>query len=561
LTQDEDRREAEVKRPEGFEILEEVPPPGLLRRFFTIARHMSGLVLGGATAYVRETRQEPERKRGLRLLVLRVVTGLSRPLLNRKLVAQPFPVQFRRRLEMLGPTYIKLGQILSLREDVLPPEITTELKNLLDRLPIVPFERFSELVEAGLGRPVEEMFRWIDRRPLGSASIAQAHRATTREGDAVIIKLVKPGIRETLRRDAILLRMFGRFLQISLARYQPKRVADEFVAYTLREADLQREADNAEIFQANFEDMPGIVFPKIYRRYSAGTVLCMEYIRGIKPTDPRVRQLSESERDRLIDLGASAIIRMLYKDGFFHADLHPANLLILEGPRAAFIDLGMVGRFDDRLRRILLYYFYCLVMGDSDNAARYLTAIAEPGPGANPTGFRREVEEISRRWARHSKFEDFSIAQLILQSVGKAGQFRMYFPMEMVLMVKALVTYEGVGHLLKSGFDVAAVSKQHINRIFISQFSPLRIAREGLRGAPELVEALVKAPMLVTEGLRYLEQTTQAPAENPLSGVRGTLFAGFCLVAATILISFGGPWPLWASLLLLSLLLILRRAR
>jgi ubiquinone biosynthesis protein len=405
------------------------------------------------------------------------------------------------------------------------------------------------------------MFRWIDPRPLGSASIAQAHRATTREGDAVIIKLVKPGIRETLRRDAILLRMFGRFLQIFLARYQPRRVADEFVAYTLREADLQREADNAETFQANFEDMPGVVFPKIYRRYSAETVLCMEYINGIKPTDPRVGRLSETERDKLIDLGASAIIRMLYKDGFFHADLHPANLLILDGPRAAFIDLGMVGRFDDRLRRILLYYFYCLVMGDSDNAARYLTAIAEPGPGANPTGFRREVEEISRRWSRHSRFHEISIAQLILQSVGKAGHFRMYFPMEMVLMVKALVTYEGVGHLLKAEFDVAAVSRQHINRIFISQFSPLRIAREGLRGAPELVDALVKAPMLVTEGLRYLEKTTRAPAENPLSGVRGTLYAGFCLVGATILIAFGGPWPLWTALLLLSLVLILRRGR
>jgi ubiquinone biosynthesis protein len=307
--------------------------------------------------------------------------------------------------------------------------------------------------------------------------------------------------------------------------------------------------------------MPDVVFPRIHRGHSGRSVLCMEYFDGIKPGDPRVGQLSAEDRDKLIDLGAAAIIRMLYKDGFFHADLHPANLIILEGPRAGFIDLGMVGRFDDELRRILLYYYYCLVMGDSENAARYLTSIADPGPGANPIGFHREVEEISRRWARHARFQDFSIAQLILQSVSKAGRYRMYFPVEMVLMVKALVTYEGVGHLLKADFDVAAVSQSHISRIFIGQFSPLRIAKDGLRGAPELVDALVKAPLLVTEGLRYLEKTTRAPAENPLSGVRGALFSGFCLVSGAILLAFGGPWPLWAALFVLAFILILRRGR
>jgi ubiquinone biosynthesis protein len=131
----------------------------------------------------------------------------------------------------------------------------------------------------------------------------------------------------------------------------------------------------------------------------------------------------------------------------------------------------------------------------------------------------------------------------------------------MVLMVKALVTYEGVGHALKAEFDVAAVSQGHIGRIFIGQFSPLRIARDGLRGAPELVDALVKAPMLVTEGLRYLEKTTREPPQNPLSGMRGTLFAGFTLVAGAILLAFDGPWPLWSALLVLSFILVLRRGR
>lgn len=543
----------------GFEVLPEVPPTGLVRRFFITWRHLSGLLLGGLVASVRARRQQDPPPRGVGFAAQRFAAWLARGVLDPGLSGLPFPEQFRRRLERLGATYIKLGQILSLREDLLPRSITDELKNLLDRLPVVPFSRYRELVAADLGRDVDEIFSWVDPQPLGSASIAQIHRATTREGDDVILKVVKPGIRETLKRDAILLRLFGRFLQLFLSRYQPRRIVAEFVNYTLREADMRREADNTETFAANFEDLPDVVFPRIYRQYSGESVLCMEFLDGFKPGDPRTQELVEPDRARLIDLGASAIIRMLYKDGFFHADLHPANLIILPGPKVGFIDLGMVGRFDEELRRTLLYYYYCLVMGDEVNAARYLAAVAQPGSGADEAGFRREVEEVSRRWRRHATFGEFSLARLILESVGMAGQFRMYFPVEMVLMVKALVTFEGVGHILESEFDVAEVSQSHINRIFVGQFSPLRLARESLRGAPEMVDALVKAPLLVTEGLRFLEQTTRQPPENPLSGMRGTLFAGFCLVAGAILVAFGGPWPLWVALFVLAAILIVRK--
>jgi ubiquinone biosynthesis protein len=287
----------------------------------------------------------------------------------------------------------------------------------------------------------------------------------------------------------------------------------------------------------------------------------MEFFDGIKPSDPEAQRLGQAERERLIDLGAAAIIRMLYKDGFFHADLHPGNLVILPEARVGFIDLGMVGRFDESLRRTLLYYYYCLVMGDSENAARYLAAVARPGPGGDSLGFRREVEEVCRRWTRAANFRDFSLAQLILNSVTMGARYRMYFPVEMVLMVKALVTFEGVGQILSPGFDVAEVSQRHINGIFLHQFSPLRLVREGLRGAPEMVDALVKAPLLVTEGLRLLEQTTQRPQENPFVGLRGTLLAGFCLVAGAILAAFEGPWPVWGALFAVALLLTLRRPR
>jgi ubiquinone biosynthesis protein len=549
---------ATLPRPQEFELLEIKRPQGILRRALASNRQLLGLLAGGVVAWTRDRRQRGETS-GPRYLVSIALAAMLRPFVRRDMVALPFAVQFRRRLELLGPTYIKLGQILSLREDILPQSVTTELRNLLNRLPVVPFPVFRALVEKDLGRPVDRMYSWIDPVPLGSASIAQIHRATTILGDDVVIKAVKPGVAETLKRDARLLRVLGSLLQVAIPRYQPKRIIAEFCEYTLREVDLRREADSAETFAANFRDLRGVVFPTIDRSRSGARVLTMQYLDGIRPDDKRAVELTEDERHQLVDLGAASIIRMIYRDGFFHADLHPGNLLILPDTKVGFIDLGMVGRLDDELRRALLYYYYSLVTGDHENAARYLAAVARPGRGADVAGFRRDVAEISARWHRASSFDAFSLAQLVLESVTRGARYGMYFPVELVLMVKALITFEGVGHVLLPGFDVAHVSRRHIRRVFLEQFSPFKVMRDELRGAPDLVDALVKLPTLVTEGVRVLERNTRAPPEHPLSGIRGTLLAGFCLVAGSILLAFGAIWPVWGALFGTAVILAFRR--
>ena len=198
----------------------------------------------------------------------------------------------------------------------------------------------------------------------------------------------------------------------------------------------------------------------------------MEFLDGIQPTDPRAAELRPEDRTRLVDLGAEAIISMLYRDGFFHADLHPANLVILPGPRCGFIDLGMVGRFDSDLKHTLLYYYYSLIVGEHENAANYLALIAKTGSGSDPAGFRRDVEDICRHWSHRARFSQASLAELIIQSVGKGAHHRMYFPVEMVLMVKAIVTFEAVGRLLLADFDVTKVSRKHMNRILLRAVRP-----------------------------------------------------------------------------------------
>jgi ubiquinone biosynthesis protein len=551
-------RAAAEGAPPGFTLLVDTRAPSLSRRFVVTVHQVTALLAGGLVAYARARRGDHSTGAPRRALA-RTGALFLHPFLRRDLRDQPFPVQFRRRLELLGPTYIKLGQILSLREDLLPKPITDELRNLLDRLPVVPYSMFCEMVERSLDRPIAAMFAEVDPVTLGSASIAQIHRATTIHGDVVVIKVVKPGIRETLIRDAKLLRGVGATLQLVFSRYQPQRVIKEFCDYTLKEVDLRREADNCETFQANFANQPDIIFPRIFREYSAQDVLVMEFLDGLRPDSQAAQDLPLADRERLVDLGTGAIIQMIYGDGFFHADLHPGNLVVLPGPNVGFIDLGMVGRLDNDLRRALLYYYYSLVMGDADNAARYLASVAEPGRGGDPEGFKREVAEISGRWKRAASFEGFSLAQLTLESVSKGAQFRMYFPVELVLMVKSLITYESVGHMLLPGFDVAEKSRAHVRRVFIAQFSPVRLFQEELRGAPDLVDALLKMPSLVTEGVRVLERATKRPAENPLAGIRGTIIAGSCLVAAVILLAFHGPWPVWVVLFLLAFFLASRK--
>lgn len=526
---------------------EERPVAGMLRRTATLGRHLGALWLAACAERVQRAGARPRPGLGLRMAAL-----LARVLLAREALAVPFAHLLRQRLEQLGPAFIKLGQMLAVRRDLLPREVTSELGGLLDQLPAVDFDRFRQLLTEGLGRAPEELFAWIESQPIGSASIAQIHRAGTHAGDAVIIKVVKPGIRQTLERDARLLRMFGRLLQITFARFQPRRVIEELVTYTLYEVDMRREAENAETFAAHFADLPDIVFPRVYRHLSSDSVLTMELFAGVRPDSRAARDLSRTERARIIDLGAQAIVRMIYRDGFFHADLHPGNLLVLKGPRAGFIDLGMVGKLGPRTRKTLLSYFYCLVMGDAEGAARYLASVAEPQRGADPEGFRRAAAETSQRFQRSSAQAPHgapkSLAQLILESIALGGRYRMFFPVEMVLMVKALVTFEGVGNLLEPGFDVAAVSRRHVAMVLLEDLHPLRVARDGLHLAPELIDALASAPLLVTEGLRLLERGTAVAASPPRRAASGGLFGGLCVLAGAVVVAGGGPWPLAGAL-------------
>jgi len=527
------------------------PYRGAVRRFFTVYRHVAGLLMGGHLAYVRSL---PDRQtKRLRSPGRRLLAFLLRPFVKRDLRDKPFPVQLRRRLEILGPTFTKLGQIMAIREDLLPDVITRELESLMDHLPAIPYEQVRAIIERDLETPLDALFRTIDEEPLGSASIAQAHRAVTRDGDEVVVKVIKPGIRDVITSDLKLLEFFGVFLQWILPRYQPAQIIEEFSAYTRREVDYTYEADNAEVFAANFQDMPGIVFPDIYRSLSSDDVLTMEFLDGIRPGSEASLALSEEERQRVIDLGAASVIRMLYDDGFFHADLHAGNLKIMPGERPkdlkiGFIDLGMVGRFNSKLKRRMLYYYYALVRGDVENAARHLLDMARVGENGDPQGFQRAVADMARHFLMRSQQGEISFAQVILQSLSLGGRYHVFFPVEMTLMVKALVTYEGVGRTLDPDLDVVSVSRRHVQAIFRERFDPRALGRELVSNAPEFIDVMMQLPQLMSQGASFVDErlNTRPSSDDQIEGLRSGIIAGSCIVGGVMAVVQGGP--LWLSI-------------
>lgn len=529
---------------------------GMLRRFFIINRHTIGLFAGGLVAF--RNALPKSRTRGIRFGFTRISAAVVRLFVKKDLRDKPFAFQLRRRLELMGPTYIKLGQILALREDILPPAVTKELNNLLDRLPRIPYPDIEAIIEQDLGKPIGDSFKYINEKPIGTASIAQTHLATTIKDERVVLKVVKPGIRDSILTDIRLLKLISGFLQWAIPQYQPKMLIDEFCAYTEKEVDLTNEADHAEIFAANFKNMDSVKFPKIYREYSGVDVLCMEFMDGFKPGAKPTEKLTEEERLQLVDSGAASIIQMLYKDGFFHADLHPGNLMILPGPTLGFIDLGMVGRFEDKTRRRMLYYFHALVSGDIDGATKYLLSLARVGQGGDPMGFRRAVSDTLRRYYMHSQQGNFSMGQLILNSLSIGGKYKVFFPVEMTLMVKAIVTFEGVGFVLLPKLDIPRLTEKYVSKIFKEQFSPKTITKELMRGAPELVDMLVQLPKLTADGLKFLEESiNDRSPQNPLEGLRSGILAGACIVGGILALVQGAHWGVYASMFGLAGLFVL----
>jgi ubiquinone biosynthesis protein len=279
------------------------------------------------------------------------------------------PQRARLAFEQLGPTFIKLGQILSTREDLLPPGWTSEMAQLHSHVAPVPFEQLLPQIEQALGRSPFEVFTQLEREPYAAASIAQVHRAKLASGTPVVLKIRRPGIEPKIDADLRILDYLAQLVEREmpeLRRYHPVQILGELRRSLERELDLAVEARSTERFARNFADDLNILVPRVYWEWTSSTINVQEHIEGIRGNDAAGIELAGLDRKALAARGVDAVLKMILVDGFFHADPHPGNLIFLPGNRIAFIDFGMAGRLSPTRRRQLVDLLAGLVRHDED---------------------------------------------------------------------------------------------------------------------------------------------------------------------------------------------------
>ena len=417
--------------------------------------------------------------------------------------------RIRLVLQDLGPSFVKLGQIVSTRPDLIPADIVRELKKLQDAVPPIPYEQVKEVIETSLGQKVEEVYSFIDEKPLASASIGQVHRARLRtdEGEIdVVIKVQRPNIRPTIERDIDLLYLFARLVERTIPEskiYSPVGLVGEFDRAIMAELDFQTEANNAETFAKNFDGNLNVRFPKVYRQATSNRVLTLEFFDGKKV----YAAVEGGASGETIAKNAVAIIaQMIFVDGLFHADPHPGNILILgppEAPVVGMLDLGLVGRMVPSMREKAIDLMVAAVRNDTGALADALLAMGRPRGKVDKRAFHAEVARLSEVHLG-KPLKEMELAALIRDLVQGAIKFEIEMPTEIVMVGKALMTVEGIGKEIYPDLDVFAEARPFFLKLLKQRYSPQRIGQELLKGITRLGSAAQDLPGQVQEILEDL---------------------------------------------------------
>lgn len=421
------------------------------------------------------------------------------------------PVRIRRVLEDLGPSFVKLGQIMSTRADLFPAEILEELRKLQDEVAPVPYEAIKERIETSLGAPCEQLFVSLEEKPLAAASVAQVHRAVLKTDDGnreVVIKVQRPGISETIASDLDILHSLAALLERTIVEtriYSPVALVQQFDRAITNELDFTIEADNARRFKENFVGNESVVFPHVYKQASSKHVICLEFLDGVKINKAVEKGHSGGVLARA---AVDIIIKQIFEDGFFHADPHPGNVLILGPPTKpvyALIDLGMVGRLSPRMRDLTVDMMVAAMRRDYEAVADALYAIATPTRKIDMQAFRAEVALLADRYLG-KQLKDIAISALVRDLIGAATKYGMEVPSDFLLVGKTLMTIEGIGKEIAPDLDIMEESRPIFLEILKKRYSPERLGSDLLRRLDRLGTMTNTMPEQLQEVLEDLRR-------------------------------------------------------
>lgn len=416
------------------------------------------------------------------------------------------PSDWRVLLEKLGPTFIKFGQVLSLRADVIGEDMAGEFAKLQSHVPTFPYAEAREIIKQELGAYPEQLFRSFGKKPIAGASLAQVHKAVLKTGQKVAVKIQRPGIITMIREDIRILYFLADAAEAhmpGMRSFRPREVVREFSEWTERELDFRIEAQNAARFAAMFAGEEGVNIPRVYNKYSGARVLTMDFADGVHADDIVGMKRRGIDPRRVAENGIRALLRQFFIEGFFHADPHPGNFFAMKGNAICLHDFGMVGQLTEKQRQELLSCFLAFVEQDVEGYQKHFLHLAETDAARDIKAYKKDIAFLLNEFYYAPKQPSIAWAFFRLVNAGRARNVR--FPTELVLFAKAMITAEAMGLKLYPNFRFNEQFKPFVREAYREFFHPKRLARAMKADALDTLETLRRFPERMDELMENIQ--------------------------------------------------------
>lgn len=388
--------------------------------------------------------------------------------------------RIRMVLEELGPTFVKMGQVLSSRPDLIPVALTRELANLQDNIPSFGFDQVKGIIASEFGKPWDQVFHSMEETPFASASIGQVHRAMLTPDTPIAVKIQRPGIRKTIEVDLEIIQYLASLMENNIrevALFRPVKIVEEFARTLEKELDYTIEAANMEQMAEQFHKDSTIHIPRLYRQQSSERVLSMAYIQGIKADDVSAINQAGLDRKAITRAGADFIMRQVFEFGFFHADPHPGNIFILRDQRICVVDFGMTGFVDQATREIFIDLLQTLASKNTRLTARLICELAEYDTHPNMSRLEKDLALFSS--VHLSKpLKDIKPSRMVHQFLELCAEHGLRIPPDLFLMIKAFISVEGLARVLDPEFDMIGHARPYVRAATLQKYSPQRLSRD-----------------------------------------------------------------------------------
>jgi ubiquinone biosynthesis protein len=419
---------------------------------------------------------------------------------------EPWETRLRMALADLGPTFIKLGQVLSTRPDLVGVKLAEEFRHLQADVPPDPLESVRKTVEGELRQPLEKLFAQFDPKPIGSASIGQAHRARLHSGEEVVVKVLRADIEKKVAVDLDIFAWLAALVDHlpEFHNYRPPAIAAEFQRVMKRELDFGRELRNIEQFAHDFRGDKTVCIPRVYPALSGRRVLTMEYLEGIKLSRPEELQAAGVNTDELARRGAKVCLKMIFDHGFYHADPHPGNLLAMQGCRIGLLDFGMVGRIDQRLHESISEMLVALGSLDAEHMTAMILRLGKTPANLDRSALALDVADFLSYYGSQS-LDRFDLSGALNEMMEQVRRYNIILPARIVMLLKALVTLEGTARLISPKFSLVEMIRPYRRKLILRRFSPRRRLRKLHRFYSELEHLLDILPQGIVDVLEQMQ--------------------------------------------------------